>query len=125
MSNEIEFKVGDIVEAFGCRGVVVKLDKNFDYSVEVFFDDYQGSIDFLGSGQLFRWHKEPSLKLISRKKTKKKFWLWLDKDSGLVLSHVRDEEGKRVGDRVSGYSSKEWSGFVKIPGTEVEIESST
>lgn len=57
------FKVGDIVEAFGCRGTVVDI-RDDEYPVVVSFDDNTNS--FTQDGRERTWHKEPSLKLIER-----------------------------------------------------------
>lgn len=62
----MRFKVNDIVEAFGCRGVVVEINHNRLYSVTANLD---GNLElFITDGRHLDWHREPSLKLISRPK---------------------------------------------------------
>lgn len=67
-----EFKVGDIVEAFGLRGEVTR---SGDLYIYVSFPEGRGA-QFLLDGREENWHTEPSLKLISRpsKKVKKVFY---------------------------------------------------
>lgn len=70
----MEFKVGDIVEWCGCRGVVTSESKHFDsqgdyYRIRVCFDDNPTNGNtFYKDGKLGYWHKESSLKLIKRLK---------------------------------------------------------
>jgi hypothetical protein len=61
----MEFKVGDICEWQGVRGVVVLVDSD---EVLVKFRDSQCNTSFLPDGRYFKWHKEPSLKLLERPK---------------------------------------------------------
>lgn len=68
-----KFKPGDIVEAFGLRGVVRSIKNGSIYPVEVDLDieDYSEYEVFTVDGLLHEWHKTPSLTLIERpKKTK-------------------------------------------------------
>lgn len=62
-----EFRVGDIVEAFGCRGEVTRHDHNTDYPLVVSFGPKHHEY-FTSDGKLWDWHKTPSLKLIERPK---------------------------------------------------------
>lgn len=70
----MEFKVGDVVDWCGCRGVVTSESKHWDsrgdyYRMKVCFDDNSASYDiFYKDGKKHDWHKEPSLKLIKRLK---------------------------------------------------------
>ena len=64
-----EFEVGDSVEAFGCNGVVVpNINENY---IDVSFGG-DNIICFFKNGNYFTWAKEPSLKLINKKKKKVK-----------------------------------------------------
>lgn len=82
MSEEI-FQVNDVVEAFGCRGVVNDVAALGDYPVTVYFPDGMEDENFTSDGKIFMWHKLPSLKLIERPKKKKKITLWIGLSSKL------------------------------------------
>jgi hypothetical protein len=71
-----EFKVGDIVEAFGLRGIVEQIIPMANYCVAVDFG-CGNRATFTMSGLAEDWHKVPALKLISRpqKTEKKKVWV--------------------------------------------------
>lgn len=62
----MKFKVGDIVEAFGIRGVILNIDETV-FRMNVEFDGIHSVIYNL-DGHLCHWHKEPSLKFIKRPK---------------------------------------------------------
>jgi hypothetical protein len=66
-----EFKVNDIVEAFGLRGRVVKVHTDLTYPVEV---EFEGDLFtyFTLDGKMHPNHKLSTLKLISRAKRKVK-----------------------------------------------------
>jgi len=70
----MEFKVGDVVEWCGCRGVVKDetdhRNSGGNYCIIVVsFDENKTSYDsFYNDGKKYSWHKEPSLKLIKRLK---------------------------------------------------------
>ena len=82
------FKVGDRVKAFGCEGVVIQI-LNDMLTVEL------GGIEigpsshreyFHLDGLYERWHKEPSLVLVSRANTKVKLYPALCKyDTGYYI----------------------------------------
>lgn len=64
------FKVGDIVEWCGVRGVVDDFRYGLDYPVSVYFS-YQGErVSFTDDGKYPSWSTEPSLKLVERPKKK-------------------------------------------------------
>lgn len=68
-----EFKVGDIVEAFGVRGVVERIHSNYSSSVPVVVRLDNGVVkSFYLDGRAYSWAKEPTLKLIERPKKKEK-----------------------------------------------------
>jgi hypothetical protein len=80
MNEETKFKKGDIVEWAGVYGCVEISSKD---CVWVNFGpiEYEGnsryeSTEFLPDGRLFDWHTEPSLKLISKAKKKRKVKLY-------------------------------------------------
>lgn len=112
-----EFKVGDIVEAFGCRGEVVSIDS--DGSLVV---DFSGNkLAFYSSGKYLVWHKEPSLKLIERKKEKKLVEHW--------MAIIKYEDG--AGIPIGLYSNEEQAikdhvGFLRLakelPAILLEVE---
>ena len=62
----MDFKIGDSVEAFGCLGKVTGIDEY----INVHFEDDYSSICFFLDGKYSSWHKDPSLKFISREKQK-------------------------------------------------------
>lgn len=68
------FKVGDIVEAFGVKGKVIDIDEERLYGIEVEFQvqEETKTYGFIKGGLSESWHKEPSLKLISRPKKMEK-----------------------------------------------------
>ena len=63
-----EFKVGDIVEGFGVRGEVLLGDNQFIHLPVLVKFDGGAKRSFTSDGRLGHWCKEPSLKLIERKK---------------------------------------------------------
>jgi len=68
----MEFKVGDVVDWCGCRGIITSESKYCDsdgdyYRIRVCFDGNSISDNyFYKDGKLCYWHKESSLKLIKR-----------------------------------------------------------
>lgn len=71
-----EFKVGDIVEAFGCRGVVDSINGYKPFPIRVMIEGLDCFQHFTHDGRYNLWHKLPSLKLIERKKEKKLVEHW-------------------------------------------------
>lgn len=65
-----QFKVGDIVEAFGCEGRVVNVFNDAEYPIEVKFENDTQTCWFIKGGKYQTWHKIPSLVLVSRPKKK-------------------------------------------------------
>lgn len=76
-NEETKFEVGDVVEWCGVRGVVTDIG---ECGVHCFFDhSYHGHIKtymFDLDGKSNTWHTEPSLKLISKAKKKRKVKLY-------------------------------------------------
>lgn len=66
----MQFKVGDIVECCGVRGVVdfVHDDNSKDYPVDCSFQDGAYEDSFTPDGRVYTWHELPTLKLIERPK---------------------------------------------------------
>lgn len=54
------FSQGDIVTAFGNRGIVKSISDNGYVIVK--FDDFESTVVFNLDGRLMKWHKEVSLK---------------------------------------------------------------
>lgn len=79
-----QFRIDDIVEAFGNRGTVTKTKgQDTQYPVCVLFDtSYEGF--FTKDGKYLEWHKLPSLKPIERpkKKIKRTYWYLSHKVEG-------------------------------------------
>lgn len=96
--NKTVFEVGDIVEAFGLKGIVVKIRDCQYFPIQVKFCN-DNSATFCSSGKLQSWHLEPSLKLIekAKKKVKKKFY---------VVIHDSDIKKGRVDDPLHLYEDK-------------------
>jgi hypothetical protein len=114
------FKVGDIVEAFGFRGAVT--DVHDDGTVNVYFGAIRKSENFYSTGHLFRWHKEPSLKLIERpkKKVKKIIERWINVYEDGLAGIVYDSEQRA---RQSAQGAATYVGVVKLTGEyEVEVD---
>lgn len=79
----MEFKVGDVVEWCGIKGKIDSIGKymKVNFYVDDFADnliDFGPQYTFTKDGKLFDWHKEPSLKLIAKAKTKKYKVLFVD-----------------------------------------------
>lgn len=74
----MEFKVGDIIEAFGLRGVVTEVSGHPSYPICVDFDESAGGERFTADGKERVWHRAPSLKLIERPKKTKKVKVWVN-----------------------------------------------
>lgn len=68
--KDLKLKVGDKVKAFGVGGVVSHITSGTTYPIKVRIRDFY--VCFTMDGRYHDWHKEPSLELIERKKTKKK-----------------------------------------------------
>jgi len=64
-----DFKVGDIVEAFGVCGIIIAEHGKI---MTIQLDGVTGTDSFLKDGRAADWHKEPSLKLVERPKKKVK-----------------------------------------------------
>lgn len=105
--DPIEFKVGDIVEAFGLRGRVFRITLNTLCPIEVIYDiptSEGGDLkdDFTKDGLYNPYHKTPSLKLISRPKTKENKtiyrWVNLYADGRVsIVSYLTPEQARAVG----------------------------
>jgi hypothetical protein len=95
-----EFKVGDVVEAFGLRGTVVKIYSEFVNPVEVKYEDGEYTL-FTLDGKLHHHHKLPSLKLISRakRKVKKEVKVWVNvypNGRQIFPHHIKENAQKQV-----------------------------
>lgn len=60
-----DFQVGDVVEAFGVKGIVTNIDYTLSmFPVCVSFD--QKPMRFMSDGKYLDWNKAPTLKLLER-----------------------------------------------------------
>lgn len=71
MTNETEFRVGDVVKFLGVEGEIVEEQTSSHLPFKVMFATGH-AISFYKDGKFFDWAKETSLKLISRPKKKRK-----------------------------------------------------
>lgn len=118
----MEFKVGDIVEAFGMQGEIECVNAyiaRYGYLVVRYNGEDGKRGYFRVDGRLESWHKAPALKLIERPKKKvKKYKVLFNCDAG------------RLTVSCSFYKSKEdfeyYNPYVKflllLESTEIEVE---
>lgn len=118
-----EFKVGDIVEIFGVRGVVktVSFPHPFPdpFPIKVWLDIGRG-VSFTEDGRYFSWAKEPTLKLIERpkKKEKRTVRMWVNVYSnGKRYAYHSKEEAELGADETAIEVAVEMTGEY-----EVEVE---
>lgn len=73
-----EWKVGDVVEAFGVRGHLVRATNPGEFPLLVLFGE--NSLNFTPDGKACEWHATPSLRFISRekKKVRKTVTAWMN-----------------------------------------------
>ena len=117
MNNETKFEVGDEIEWCGVRGFVSSIDNNDDYSVEASFPLYTCS--FTKDGRLHSWHAEPSLKLISKAKKKRKVKLYAHlRERPLGIGMERNSYRELI------FTDKEISGvgIARLPELDKEVE---
>lgn len=120
MNNEkgFEFKVGDIVTAFGLKGTVILNNLGPPYPIVVEYET--GDLEyFYTTGHLNSWHKEPSLKLIERpkKKVKKYKVLYRDDFNNYKVTNCVYADKKEFDFYVGGYQ------FIQlIKESEIEVE---
>lgn len=119
----MEFKVGDVVEWCGCRGVVKDetdhRNSGGNYCIIVVsFDENKTSYDsFYNDGKKYSWHKEPSLKLIKRVKRFYKI-LYIDNNNDYTITHGLYASESEFKDKYSHYGK-----FVRfIEETMIEVE---
>lgn len=62
----MNFQVGDIVEAFGVRGVVKDVNPSESQLIIVEFENGPSVACFFIDGRACAWHKKPSLKLAEK-----------------------------------------------------------
>jgi hypothetical protein len=123
--RDCKFQEGDIVEAFGCTGKVVRKFYTDQHDVvEVEFENGHTVHTFSQDGMAKTFHTEPELKFISRpkKKVKKTFYFV----SGAV--HVCGGDNPRTCSLL--YSDKEYIKLPRLSGlmdrqehsVEIEVE---
>ncbi len=93
----MEFKVGDICDLMGVKGTIIATDLE-NQDEYVWFKSKCGDVctRLYKDGKQESWHKEPSLKLIERPKSRKKIkmcaFVW--KDSAVSYQSASDvQEG--------------------------------
>lgn len=62
---QLPFRVGDVVSWCGVEGKIKEVELR---TIDVSFPDYGRDIAFFLDGTYLNWHREPSLKLVSRPK---------------------------------------------------------
>lgn len=91
-----EFKVGDRVKAFGCEGVVAHVTEEPPNKLPLCVHYENGKTRwYYPDGREEEWHKEPSLKLIARAKTKVKLYpalLEVNDGWGMSFELFKNEE---------------------------------
>lgn len=88
-----EFKVGDIVEAFGVLGRVTDINNDLNYPVVVQYTQLPANTDeFALDGKLVHWHATPSLKLIKRPRKTKKIKVWVNVAPTGQIGHSHTNE---------------------------------
>lgn len=93
--DKTEFKVGDIVEAWGFSGQVMTIIPG-SQRIKVDFGDGYYSTFYL-NGKLEPWHKEPSLKLIERPRKTKKVKVWVNAYTDYdVFTYLTEQEARAV-----------------------------
>ena len=116
------FQVGDKVTAWGLEGTVVKLS-NYpseinEYSIRVNFENGRES-HFTSIGKYSSWHKDISLKFLSRppKTEKRKFYVW-SLDGRLQTTLMDDQHRDVLGNTLATPCGE----LKKIEGTETVLE---
>lgn len=124
MKEEVmEFKKGDIVEAFGLEGVVIEIDHDDPtLPILVRYKDSEQINYFTNDGKFNSIHKLPSLKLIERPKQKKKVMMYpalVKNTCNYFVTETlfeTDDEAKEI------YGNKHVIKLLTDRGVEVEIE---
>lgn len=113
----MEFKIDDIVEAFGLRGKVIK-EIESGSRILVYWDDIPGYAEwFYHDGKESVWHKEPSLKLIERPKkmVKKKFTRWVNyRNKEPYFGTVYSQRNEAIANAKYGSVTKEISFEIEV-----------
>lgn len=115
MNEETKFEVGDQVEWCGVRGVVVQICNN-ELEVSVCFDNNEVPINFYSDGKYWAWHTEPSLKLISKAKKKRKVKLYA------YLKKAMFEDTKYWSALYYSISTDNCNRELRIPEFDKEVE---
>lgn len=91
--SDTKFEAGDTVSWMGVEGVVNRIDRLGLFSVEVDFHDHSATRVFLSDGKQEPWHKEPSLKLVSKAKKKitVEYWVNVYKSGATHLCHTKQD----------------------------------
>lgn len=111
----VGFQVGDIVEAFGLKGVVVEINHEEVFPVFVYFNETQENEVFTFDGKFYAEHLNPTLKLIERPKKKVRETV---RGYGIVFdNHVKTYYGLE--------DAKTFSDFYGKPFVNVTLEYDT
>jgi hypothetical protein len=129
---ETEFKVGDIVDWLGIRGVVTCISEGIDDLDEYMYVKFDGdTMDDLGTeffpdGKYMKAHKEPSLKLIERpkRKIKKRFYMmaYLNGDGEWLISYSAVDESFRDNQGDERFGGCKRKIMENSPYMEIEVE---
>lgn len=113
----MEFQVGDKVEWCGCVGEVLAIDDYGRYPLAVDFGVARPF--FTRDGRFYEWHKEPSLKLISRPKKKVTMYKWA---IGVDLWRESTRFYESIDEAKKGISHAKTLKRLDYTATEFEVE---
>ena len=116
--SETKFEVGDTVSWCGITGTVIKIVDYGDYTYPVVTTfPHERLASFTSDGKYYSWHKEPSLKLVSKAKKKITVDCWVNLyDGGKLIMHYRNKEDSEY------HAVKYKEGFVTTVHLSKEIE---
>jgi hypothetical protein len=114
-----KFEVGDEVRAWGILGKVTRVSDWGD--LPVIATVQEKTYSFNQFGMFESWHKEPSLKFVSRKdkpEPEKLYWLWLCKrpDTTWMAMEFLDEQARNTDNKPRGLEVSQLHKKLHIPG---------
>lgn len=119
MNSETKFEVGDQVEWCGVLGIVTGIDGRLEQSIQVVFNESLFGEEcriFYPDGKYEKWHTEPSLRLISKakKKRKVKLYAFFHKNTFVVSGGY--------GSIQYAVSEMEIHNYIRVPELDKEVE---